>query len=316
LTDEPLQRQRGLRRIAGRVGRHVGWARRQGVGRLVEEDQLDPIDRIATSIRKARWRRHHRVAGTATPVFVVGVQRSGTNMLVRGLERAPSFEVRNENDDAAFHRFLLRDDATIRALVQRSGHEYVLFKPLCDSHRIAELLDRLGTTSAGRAIWAFRDVDGRVRSAVAKFGGEGLRALREVAEGKADVWQAGGLSDERLRQLRSFDLEHFSHESAAALFWFLRNSLYFDLGLDRRDDVLLASYGRFVEDPDASMRRICDFVDVDYEPEMVAHVDARAASTSRVEIDPEVRRLCDGLTARLEAAIAAADPRPSSRSAG
>ena len=149
-----------------------------------------------------------------------------------------------------------------------------------------------------------------MRSAVAKFGGEGLRALREVADGRTDVWQAGGLSDERLAQLRSFDLEHFSHESAAALFWFLRNSLYFDLGLDRRDDILLASYGRFVEDPESSMRRICEFLGVGYGPEMVAHVDARAASTSRVEIDPEVRRLCDELTGRLDAAITGLGPRP------
>ena len=310
--DEPLQRQRGLRRIAGRIGRHVGWARRQGVGRLVEEDQLDPIDRITTSIRKARWRREHRVHGTAVPVFVVGVQRSGTNMLVRGLERAPAFEVRNENDEAAFSRFLLRDDATIRGLVERSGHAYVLFKPLCDSHRIGELLDGLGTKSPGRAIWAFRDVDGRVRSAVAKFGGEGLRALREVAAGRTDVWQAGGLSGERLAQLRSFDLERFTPESAAALFWYLRNSLYFDLGLDRRSDVLLASYGRFVEDPEASMRRICDFVGVGYGSEMVAHVDARAVAAPRVDVDAEVRALCDELTARLTAALVRSDPRPPS----
>ena len=29
-----------------RVRRHVGWARTQGLGRLIEEDQLDPFERI------------------------------------------------------------------------------------------------------------------------------------------------------------------------------------------------------------------------------------------------------------------------------
>ena len=39
-----------------------------------------------------------RAAGLATPVYLVGLQRSGTNMLARGLDIAPEFEVHNEND--------------------------------------------------------------------------------------------------------------------------------------------------------------------------------------------------------------------------
>src|SRR5262249_25302258 len=91
-------------------------------------------------------------------------------------------------------------------------------------------------------------------------------------------------------------------ESAAALFWFLRNSLYFALGLDRRADVLLVSYGAMVSDPGAEMRRICDFLSLDYRPQLDSHVDARAAGAGApLAIDPEVRRLCDELTARLDA---------------
>ena len=296
--------------MAGRLGRHAGWARRDGLGRLVEEDQLDPIGRTVLAWRKARWRRGHHVAPNAVPVFVVGVQRSGTNMLVRGLERMPAFDVRNENDRSAFDRFVLRDDEAIREIVERSGHAYVLFKPLCDSHRVAHLLDHLGTPSPGRAIWAYRQVDGRVRSAVAKFGPEGLRAIREIAGGIRDVWQAGGLSDARLDELRRFDLDDMTPETAAALFWYLRNSLFFDLGLDRRDDVLPASYDRFVADPPGSMRAICSFVGFPYRDEMVAHVDARSSTVRPVEIDPAVRQLCEDLHDRLEAALNASRARP------
>jgi len=299
----PLQRQRGLQRVGGRLARHVGWARRQGLGRLLEEDQLDPVERIVLASQKARWRRTHHIAPNAVPVFVVGVQRSGTNMLVRGLERSPAFEVRNENDRSAFDRFLLRDDRTIRGIVEGSQHAFVLFKPLCDSHRVADLLDKLGTPSAGRAIWAYRAVDGRARSAVGKFGPEGLRALKEVAGGKLDVWQAGGLSDERLAELRGFDLGSMTPETAAALFWYLRNSLYFDLGLVDREDVLLASYERFVADPQRSMGVICGFLGSSYDDRLVGHVDARSAAVDHVEIDPAVRERCEDLHARLEAAL-------------
>ena len=44
------------------------------------------------------------------PVYLVGLQRSGTNMLARGLDIAPEFEVHNENDRAVFDHYLLRDD--------------------------------------------------------------------------------------------------------------------------------------------------------------------------------------------------------------
>ena len=52
------------------------------------------IDRAPVAARKLWWRSTHGVeAGLSTPVFLVGVQRSGTNMVVRGLERSPEVAV-------------------------------------------------------------------------------------------------------------------------------------------------------------------------------------------------------------------------------
>jgi hypothetical protein len=101
--------------------------------------------------------------------------------------------------------------------------------------------------------------------------------------------------------IESFDYSAMSPETAAALFWYVRNSLFFELGLDRRDDVLLVSYGAMVVDSRSEMKRICAFLDLPYRPELDAHVDARAASSRpALQIDPEVRRRCDELTDRLE----------------
>src|SRR5918995_1735117 len=248
-----------------RIRRHIEWARTQGVRRLIEEDQLDPFVRIPAAIRRARWRRSHDHRPKAVPVFLVGVQRSGTNMLTRGLERAPEVEVHNENDRKAFARFRLRPEPVIRAIVEGSKHAFVLFKPLCDSHRIPELLDELDTPSQGRAIWAYRAFEGRVRSSVAKFGDSNLRALRRISEGTGSgLWQAGGLSEENLELIRSFDYDRMTPESASALFWFVRNSLYFDLGLDRRSDVTLASYEAMIGEPELEMRTLCAFLGLPY----------------------------------------------------
>lgn len=295
-----------------RLRRHWQWGRRHGLRRLIEEDQLNPLERVPLALRKRRWRAAHSVAPNATPVYLVGVQRSGTNMLVRGLERSPEFELRNENDGDAFQRFQLRPDPVIRELVMRSGHRYVLFKPLCDSHRTGQILDGLGTPSPGRAIWAYRSVDGRVRSALAKFGTNNLDVLTEIAAGRGrDRWQARGLSADNLALIESFDYPVMTPESAASLFWYVRNALYFEQGLDGRDDVALASYDRFLADPDHNMRALCGFLDFPFHPALAAHIEPRDAPERRpLQIDPVIRSHCDRLTARLDAALdARAGPR-------
>ena len=219
-------------RVARRVRRHLRWGRTEGFARLVEEDELNPVTRARVAASKWEWRRsHRRPAGLATPVYLVGLQRSGTNMLARGLDIAPEFEVHNENDSTVFDHFLLKDDSVVRRVVLASRHEYVLIKPLCDSHRVDQLLDSLGTPSPGRAIWAYRDVDGRVRSAVSKFGRNNLLTVRDIAAGKgAGMWQAQRLSPATLAEIASYDYETMTAETAAALFWWIRNGLYFETG--------------------------------------------------------------------------------------
>jgi hypothetical protein len=293
-----------------KAARHWRWARQDGLSTLIEEDDLKPIGRAGRAWRKWRWRRSHAVPeGTAMPVWLVGVQRSGTNMVVRGLEESPEFEVHNENDGAAFERFRLRTDPVVREIILASRHRYVLFKPLCDSHRVDELL-ALGTPTPGRAIWAYRGVDGRVRSALAKFGDTNLRVLAEIAAGAgADLWQAQRLSDENRALIASFDWTSMSPASAAALFWYIRNSLFFDLGLDRRDDVLLSSYDALVEQPEARTRALASFIGLQWHPDLAAHIDQRNITPSApLEIDPQVRSVCDDLEARLREVVAAQAP--------
>ena len=289
-------------RLMRRVRRHLHWARREGVGRLVEEDELNPATRIGAAVRRWRWRRAHpRPAGVAMPVYIVGLQRSGTNMLTRGLDRAPEFEVHSENDRAAFDRFLLRSDQTIARIVARSRQPYVLFKPLCDSHRVDELLDGVHSETPGRAIWVYRGVDGRTRSALSKFGRNNLLVLADIAAGRGSrMWQAQRLPDATLAVISSFDYRAISPETAAALFWWARNNLFFDLGLDQRGDVILASYDDILAEPRAGISAICEFLGLEYRPELAAHIAPRSSRRDALVIDPRVRHLCGQLQERLD----------------
>ncbi|MGO4342676.1 sulfotransferase family protein [Pedococcus sp. 2YAF34] len=307
-TPTPHADQAWLPYYVGKVRRHLHWARTEGIGRLVEEDRLDPRERIGTALRKARWRRAHGVPpGAARPVYVVGLQRSGTNMIMRGVDQAPEVDVCNENDRRAFSRFRLRPDETLVSVVRSSRHRIVLVKPLCESHRVDQLLALPGLP-AGRAVWVVRDPEDRARSEVSKFGDSNLQALRQVAAGHGDdIWQGQRLLRASVDLVRSFDLETMTRETAAVLFWVVRNQLWFDLGLDRRPDVMLVSYDRFVADPHGQMRRLCAFIDLPYRPVLCSHVTPRTShGSAALPIDPDVRRLARGLLARLDEAAARA----------
>lgn len=299
-----LQDQSGIARAAGRVGRHARWVRDQGLRRVVEEDQANPLERIRLGLARARWRQRHGVEpGEAVAVFLVGVQRSGTNMVCRGLERSPSFEVHNENSRRAFDRYRLRDGA-VASIVGASRQQFVLFKPLCDSHRIGDVVDGLARRELrpARILWAYRGVDGRVRSAVAKFGDVNLRVVRSLAVGLGDDWwQRGGLPDERIEEIARLDLDALSPEDGAALFWYLRNSVLFDTGLSERPDLLPVSYDALVDAPEEQMRAMCTFIGLPYSPVLVEHIDGRGGRPGPVELHRDVRALCEDLQDRLEA---------------
>ena len=81
-----------------------------------------------------------------------------------------------------------------------------------------------------------------------------------------------GLSEESRAVLKRFHPQDLTPADGSALFWLTRNSLVFELGLDQRDDVMLVSYDSFVESPEPAMRRICDFLDFPFRPELVRHV--------------------------------------------
>jgi hypothetical protein len=275
---------------------------------MVEEDQLDPVARVRAGLASARWVRGHGVArGQAQAAFVVGVQRSGTNMVVRGIEAEPSVKVYNENSRRAFDRFQLKDPEVTRALVAKDRHRVVLFKSLCDSHRTTDILDEVSAYTNAKAVWVFRGVDDRVRSAVSKFGDVNRRVMAEIAAGRADDrWQAQRLSAESLELIREVDPETLSAESGAALFWLVRNRLYFEQGLDRRPDVHLVGYEQAVGDPERVVGAMCSFLGLPFHARMASHIESRSAHARRdLDIHPAVRSACSALEDRLNQAAKA-----------
>jgi hypothetical protein len=226
-------------------------------------------------------------------------------MIMEALNERADVGLYRESDSRAYSGYRLKRDDVIRDLVAHGNYRCVVFKPLCDSHRVIHLLEDLGTPSPGRAIWMYRGFEARVRSTVAIWPENNLRVVRAIAEGHGDdLWEAGGLSPASLELIKSFDYAALSRESAAALLWLVRNSLFFDLGLDRRADVLLISYERVLADPERSMRTLCEFLSLPFERRMARDIAPRPAPrVPSFEIDARLRAQCAELEARLDEAI-------------
>lgn len=304
----PVAELSGPLRWAGLLCRNLYWGRTHGWSDLIEEHDLNPLVRVRRGWRKVLWRAGNCVGpGEARPILLFGAQRSGTNMVTHGLSEAPQFEVFNEGNPRAFANYRLRPEADISALTLHSRHRFVLFKPLLDSHLAARLLDDWSWPQPPRAIWVYRDVVARARSAVAKFGDSNLRVLKRRAESESyRHWQLGdeeGLSEESEALLDSFDPKRLTALDGAALFWLVRNRLYFELGLDRRDDVVLVGYEGFIARPEETMGRLCATIGLDCEPRLVAHVRPRIHNSASGDgIDARILALCRGLAADLHAA--------------
>jgi hypothetical protein len=283
-----------------RLRRQLSWVRADGLARMVEEKHLHPTRRARAAVAQARWRRRHGVEpGEARPVWVLGVQRSGTNLLTRTLQGVPEMAVYSENHRRAFVDYRLRSDDEIRLLIHRSRHRLVLFKPLCDSARALDFWGSHFSRSPSLVIWAYRSVDGRVRSALSRFGTANLEVMRAVAAGRHHgMWQVDGLGPEDLALIRRFDWGDDAAASAAALFWYLRNKLLFDRGLHVRPRVTVFSYDAFVADPGGGAAVVARFLGVPADGLDAGPV--RPSRPVRFDLYPEVRQRCDELGAALD----------------
>jgi hypothetical protein len=231
-------------------------------------------------------------------VFVVGSQRSGTRLPLQILDGAPEVMTYSEGTAPYFDRVLLKPLPEIERLLTRSLFPVVALKPICETHRINELLDHFPDA---RGIWIFRDYRDATNSASAKWK-SGKEAVRRLAAGELDAagWRAGGLTTEKLQLVRRLYSDSMSLHAANAVMWFLRNDLFFDLGAFKRSDLVLVRYEDLVTDPRRHFLPVLDRIDVAERPELFRFIYASSVRRRPFpEIPAEIQALCEDAHARL-----------------
>jgi glycosyltransferase involved in cell wall biosynthesis len=305
-----LARGRGdVRWLIDNAAQTLSWARREGLGRVLEEHDLSPRRRWASARGTGvPWSRSGAPGG-AVAIFVTGVPRSGTNMVARGLGASPGVELHNEGDRAAFRRYRLRSSATLREIVNRSRNRVVVFKPLLDSHAVDGLLQSLAPMRP-KVIWVYRDVDATVRSHLRRFGHDAYDALSALSAGEpGNSWHGEGLSPDSLALVRAVKWDTATPADAAALLWYVRHRLVFERGLAGAPNVLVLSYDAMVREPERIGPALCDFAGVEWDARAWVHVDKRSVrERGAVKLDAAIRARCVELTGELDRAAAVARP--------
>jgi len=237
------------------------------------------------------------------PIFVVGCQRSGTTMLVGTLGRSPEISTYHEGHKRAFDDdYRLKSDDVVKRLIYESRKPIVIFKPINDSQHADHLLK---SHAHAKAIWIFRVYQDVINSAVRKWREGQKKIIYGISKGyyKRPAHMAIGerIAPETHDLIKHLCRKDLSSQDGAALIWYLRNLIYFDLDLQNNNRVLLCKYEDLVTGPKEHFRRVFDFVGCDFSPKYVEEIHARSVRQNDLPtIDPEIKSLCESLRDRLE----------------
>lgn len=235
-----------------------------------------------------------------TTVFVQGCQRSGTSMMTRVFERDRDTRVFWETPSFA-RQYAYPSFDVVEDHFYRGGANFVVAKPLIDMHKLPSFLAYF----RGKAIWMYRDYRDVVASNLARFGsGNGFATLEPILAKDVNDWKAKRVRPSLGHKIRQMYADGVTDEEAAALFWYVRNDLYFDMTMDKHPHVMLNRYETMVEHPQATARRLYEFIGRPYPGDRIIE-EVRASSIGKgasIRLSPKVDEMCVEMFARLKSA--------------
>jgi hypothetical protein len=242
-------------------------------------------------------------AGDPKLLFIFGCQRSGTTLLSRIFERdwfAKSFrEVSSVNRDNEEYRIRLKALPEVRDIVERRPSRLTVLKPLVESQRAIEILEFF---PGSKALWIYRNYRDVAASNITRFGlNNGIDDMRQLLAGSRENWRSEYVPPDVYKTLEEYFSESMNPYDAAVLFWYARNSLYFDLGLDKNPDVMLCRYESLVQNPEIVVPAIYDFANCRFPgPSIIRQIHSRSVKKGHsIEVTPAMVELADEMLTRL-----------------
>jgi len=304
-SPDSLRRSWGLGRAIETLPYDGRYMRRKRVINWLRNIDVErAISRVLE--RRRKWRQLRRTPHPTTeklPVFIVGCNRSGTNMVCKAIGQSPHGWAYQESEfSLAFNAYYLRADWIIERLIRRMPAPIISFGSILDSQFTDDLLSRF---DGARAIWVYRRYEDVANSCARRGWGEHQKNLvRWVSRGELEKLGSRGkrISTDTVRLFGELFSEDLSAEDSACLYWYMRNQLYFDLNLHMDPRVLIVQYEDTVLNKERALRRIFDFLGFPYDPAVIDGILASSVGKHPWPgTDPAIQEVCDALNSRLDA---------------
>jgi hypothetical protein len=243
--------------------------------------------------------------GKKALVFIQGCQRSGTSMMYWIFERDLRVKVYREKSELSSQDSLecirLNPLPAVQKTLARDRMPLIVMKPLAESQRATELLDYF---PGSKIIWLYRHYQDVAASNLKAFGrDQGIKDLRPIVLQEPHNWRSESVSEETRQTIGRFYDEGMNPCDAAALFWYARNQLFFEQGLNHHPRVIICRYETLVRRPAGVMNRLYAFIGITYPgDQIIRDVHPHAIGKGRrSSLSAAVENLCEEMLGRLDA---------------
>jgi hypothetical protein len=185
----------------------------------------------------------------------------------------------------------------VETLLSAERNRFTLIKPLCESQRANELLERF---PGAHIMWIFRHYDPCIASHIRFYRAQHdpMEYVREVVDPAARSWKSVGLSMAVRVRLAVYQHAELTPESAYAIFWLARNLLYFNVVKSAR--VHLINYETLVEAPQRQSQPIFAALGLPYRPQYGTFMMKASEHARKIHhLDAALRSWCDDTYERL-----------------
>lgn len=257
----------------------------------------------ALKLKKAVYRRLRKKTNKKVILFIVGCQRSGTTLMTKLLEKNINTKIFGEFSELSSidsQKIRLNPLHLVEDVIENSNYPIVVLKPLVESQNLIELLDYF---KSSKALWMFRNYKDVASSHIKKWGiNNGINNLRPIAMNYVNNWRNENLSEHTRQLVLNYFSEKMNPHDAAALFWYTRNILFFEQGLQKNYEVNLCKYEDLVFNPHIIIKAIYSFIGFNYqEDRSIAMIYSSSVDKGKsFSLSPEIERLCDGLYKKLD----------------
>jgi len=235
-------------------------------------------------------------------LFIFGVQRSGTSVTFQNFSKFFGVKGYDEFSDlTVLGDEKLRFSSYRRAknIINKNLEPYIIHKPLVES-QVADIVLQNFYNSIG--IWMYRDYRDVVNSFHKKFGESiGRHHIDLIIKGDLNNWRSERVPEKFQKLAIDLNKNELTNQDCTALYWYIRNSLYFEYQFYNISNLKLVCYEVFVQNPSHFITKICNLWDYKYKIDFTK-LNFNTNSINRdspPNIKPEIKELCDKLLIKL-----------------